>query len=584
MAELGEIVRAGFVPRRQLLRAAALGSAGLAAAALLGCGDEGDDAASSASAPVTGAAQAAAGVGQLIKDPNLPYPYQFPDPPGTPKSGGTLRFISGYDISVFDPTKSSAGGTLQVTNPVYNRLLGFVTGAKMDPFKLELEPELAKSWERSPDGMTFKFTLTPGVRWQNIAPLNGRAFVAEDVRVAYEAYRTGAQASYFTNVDTIKAVDEATLTVTMKRPVADFVVPLAGRYLPIVPRELLDDGSIAKKAIGTGPMILDSAEASAVLFKRNPDYWATKVLLDGFEIRITPDAAARLAAYRAGQVDYAYRITETLTDVKNVLKTNPDVQVQLTPLVSNTFALALNLSLPKYSDERVRQAISLAIDRPTMINILAEGLGKSLPTTPWDLLFDKEPSGAELGRWWRYAPDESKQLLRAAGVDGLKINSTYYAYGPYNTRASEILTDQLRAVGIELSDRSVDYTQFNSQWTTGKLAEATTSGWQAAGYDHDNYFYNQVHSTAPGNRIKLNDAQMDKWAEQQQVQLNPTERRAIHRKMWDYELEKVFRITSPLGFNFQTYHPWVRGIRSGGRGTSVSYDEGAMIESAWLDK
>lgn len=144
MDELAALHR--IVGRRPLLRSSALGMAGLAAAALLGCGDEADDAASSQpQTPGAGAGQTVAGVGRLIRDPNLPYPYQFPDPPGQPKAGGTLRFISGYDISVFDPTKSSAGGTLQVTNPVYNRLLGFVTGAKMDPFKLELEPELAKS-------------------------------------------------------------------------------------------------------------------------------------------------------------------------------------------------------------------------------------------------------------------------------------------------------------------------------------------------------------------------------------------------------------------------------------------------------
>jgi hypothetical protein len=54
--------------------------------------------------------------------------------------------------------------------------------------------------------------------------------------------------------------------------------------------------------------------------------------------------------------------------------------------------------------------------------------------------------------------------------------------------------------------------------------------------------------------------------------------------MWDLELQKMYRITFPAGFSYNAYQPWLRGIRTGGRGTATSYDDGAMIENAWLDK
>lgn len=68
----------------------------------------------------------------VIQDPNLPHPFQYPDT-GTPKPGGTVRMGTSYAVSIFDPAKTSAGGTLMITNFAYNRLLGFPRGQEMDP-------------------------------------------------------------------------------------------------------------------------------------------------------------------------------------------------------------------------------------------------------------------------------------------------------------------------------------------------------------------------------------------------------------------------------------------------------------------
>jgi peptide/nickel transport system substrate-binding protein len=370
----------------------------------------------------------------------------------------------------------------------------------------------------------------------------------------------------------------------MGTPVADFINPLAGRYTTIFPHELVDDGTIRQKAVGTGPMILkEMVPASHIAYEKNPSYFRRQVLLDGAEHRIMPDAASRLAAFRAGQVDTGYTIVGTLSDVRALLKTNPDVQVQMTPVTTGGMTFAMNLELPKFQDERVRQAISMAIDRPSVIQIVYEGLGKSLHVFPWEYVFDEEPGPAELGPYMQYNPTEAKRLLTAAGSENLEINSKAFAYGTYVTKTAEMLTDLLRAVGIKLNNQLVDYTQFNSQWTGAKLEEASTSGWAGSGYDADNWFYNQVKSGSIGNRWRLNDPQMDQWAEAQRVELDPAERREILRKMWDHDLKKMYRPTLTSGITPQAFPPWVRFLRSG-NGSAISYDDGAMIESIWLDK
>jgi ABC-type transport system substrate-binding protein len=370
----------------------------------------------------------------------------------------------------------------------------------------------------------------------------------------------------------------------MKRPVADILFNFAGRYLPIFPRELVDDGTIEQRAIGSGPMILkESAAGVGAKYDKNPDYWRRRVLLDGAEQRIIPDSAARLAAFRAGQVDYVHLIIASPSEAENLLATNPDVKLQIGPIFAGQ-PLALNLSLPKYQDERVRQAISMSIDRPYITQVLDDGLGKSFPAAqPWNYIFEDEPGAEELGPYMQLNLPEAKKLLDAAGAANLQINSVYFTYNPRIPRMSELLTDMLRNAGITLNDKSVDYNEFNSQWVTRKLVEATSYGWQTAGYDADNYFYTQVHSSSPGNRVNINDPQFDEWAEAQQIELDPEARREIFRKMWDYELKKMFRIAEPANFAFASFQPWLRWLRGGAAG-NPAYDGGSMIDSVWLDK
>ena len=618
------------VSRRTLLRGGVLGGVGLAAAALIGCGgdddDDDDDGATTATAGGTtsGGTSAsgssgsddsassddsaddssddaatddsddapAAGEGMLVQDPDLPYPYQFPEPGGlTPKSGGVLRVAATWDVGSMDPTVSAAGGTITVPNMVYDKLLGMVGGPAKDPFKIEIKPEIASSWERTPDGTVFSFQLRDDVKWQNLPPLNGRPLVAEDVRYAFDLYsQEGVHQSYWTNIGSIDAVDDQNLTITMSKVTADFILPLASRYQLIFPKELVDEGTIDKRVIGTGAMILDEAsQGSHAIFSKNPDYWASEVFLDGVEFRLRQDYATRLAGFRVGQFDYCYGLVPDIRAMEKLLETNPDVQVNFnTNVRGNPFGL--NLSNPKFADERVRQAISLAIDTEFMEDVQYDGLAKSNALSVWTFVFDEEPSAAngDFGRWHnRHDIDEAKKLIAAAGAEGLEFENFYHNYGsPTGDQRSDIVKEQLAAVGITLNPRHVDYTEFNSTWVPGKLEEASTSAWATVGFDADNYFYSVLHSQSSGNRWQLNDPQVDALAEAQQVELDPDARRDILREIWDYTMDKAYHPPLPTQFSFEVYQPWVRGLRFGGvmYSNGSYYDWGHQMGTTWLNK
>jgi peptide/nickel transport system substrate-binding protein len=576
--------------RRAALRGAALGAAGLAAAALLGCGGD-DEEAPAAAAPAAPGGGTEATVGKLVKDDALPYPYNFPEPAKAPKAGGVMVVACTWDVADIDPAVSAAGGTVTIPNMFYNRLIGIQRGPKADVFNAPiLEPELAKSWERSPDGLTFTFKIQEGIKWQNLPPLNGRAFVAEDARFALERYsKTGVHKQYYANVAGFEAPDTTTLKIKMSRPAADFLNPLGSQKQTIFPRELVDDGTISKRGIGTGPMILkEMIAASKVTFEKNPDYWERKVLLDGFEFRIMPDHASRLAAFRAGQIDYAYALATTFSELTAVKRTNPDIQVNLLPVVAVN-SLAMNNQLPKFQDVRVRRAISLSIDRDVMLQLIFEGFGKKLNVIPWPYLFDKEPtaeSGA-LGKWVRRDVTEAKALLAAAGAEKLVLNNIFYNYSSAWEKVPEVIHPQLREAGITLAGGKVDYTEFNSQWVGAKLPEFSTSGWLTQGFDADNWFHGQVHSRSTGNRSQFKDAEIDAWAEAQQVELSPEKRKELWRKIWDKDLDQAYRPPTALGFTFEAYQPWLRGIRWSGTSPGDNgsyYNWGDQVSYGWLDK
>ncbi len=248
--------------RRAWLRGTAIGAGGLAAAALIGCGSDDEEASpTAASGSATASATAAvASDPRYPKDPSLQYPFNYPEPDKQPVAGGTMRVAATWDVSTFDPTKSAAGGTIVVPNLVYNRLIGIKGGPNANPLKIETAPELAKSWEYTPDGLVATFKLQPGVKWQNVAPLNGRALVADDIVFALQRYsKEGVHKSYYVNVDKIEAPDPATVKITLKKPTPEFEIPLGSRYQTIFPRELVESGEIEKKVIGTGPMIMQEA-------------------------------------------------------------------------------------------------------------------------------------------------------------------------------------------------------------------------------------------------------------------------------------------------------------------------------------
>ena len=229
--------------RRAVLRGTLLAGAGLAAAALVGCGADAEEEESAGKLrPTTKKLRQASSsrAGGASWSRTRDCRTRTTSRSRTSSRSPAARWWSprpGTSQNI-DPTVSAAGGTVTVPNMIYNRLHRHQARAGRRRVQQPvLEPELAKSWERSPDGLTFTFKIDPGVKWQNLPPLNGRPFVAADAAYAMDRYATDRRAPAVLRERRLAstAVDDATLKVKMKRPVADFLNPLGQQQADDLP-------------------------------------------------------------------------------------------------------------------------------------------------------------------------------------------------------------------------------------------------------------------------------------------------------------------------------------------------------------
>ena len=233
-------------------------------------------------------------------------------------------------------------------------------------------PGLAESYEQT-DPRTYVFKLRKGVKWHN-----GREFAAEDVKYSFERQISNGsinQSIYATVLDKVEIPDASTVKFTTKEPFAPFISYIAGpREGNIVPQEVVNEkGDLKATMIGTGPFkFVEYTPGNEAKFVRNPDYWnKDQPLLDELIIKYIPDDTSRLAALRNNSVDFAYFGSAIF--VKPYLS-DPGIQWAQGKAL-NTRHFVLNNSVPPLNDVRVRQAISLSINRQEIVDTNLLGLG-----------------------------------------------------------------------------------------------------------------------------------------------------------------------------------------------------------------
>jgi peptide/nickel transport system substrate-binding protein len=509
--------------RRRAL--AATGATGLAAMLLAACGD--DDAPSSTGSTggttggSTGAATGATGgstgatgstggsTGATGGTGTSSLIFQPVDTSAQAKRGGVMKWYSPNEPAHFD-TNTGLSPLNTPNNLTTSLLVMEKPGIIGPPEYSEVLPDLAESWEWSPDGLQLTMKLRSGVKWHNKAPVNGRAFEVDDILASWSRFESKAQGranlanSVNPNAPVLKveATDASTIVFTLKDPVVYFLSMLTPNQtgsFQMLPKEADNGFDPRQDLIGTGPFILTDYRASqGMTFQRNPDYWdaANTPFFDTIEYPIITEYAQQLAQIKAGNIYSLFGVSGSGMRPDDILVTRKDVpELNLyavkpwgfSPGVALQFGTQPTEANAAFKDERVRQAFSMAHDREAYIDVfsnvskfVSEGLPvethwfTSLGAAPGWRIDPRDAAFGENAKYFQHNIEEAKKLLAAAGYpDGMDVIANYIQGAELNTAGRpyhqqiEVRLQMLNDIGVRGTPNLIDYTtQYVPQYIT----------------------------------------------------------------------------------------------------------------------
>ncbi|MCO5995607.1 ABC transporter substrate-binding protein [Actinoallomurus rhizosphaericola] len=388
---------------------------------------------------------------------------------GGPRTGGTLTFAVGSDAGCVDPQQVGSNDTIYSVRQLVDSL------TDQDPSSGRIVPWLARSWQVGPDARTFTFHLRPGVTFSDGTPLTA-AVVKANFDAVPKLGALGLLAEgYLSGYTGTTVVDDLTAKVTFKQPNAQFLQATATHSLGIVAEATTrktPQQRCAEGVVGSGPFVLSKyvPNQEIALAKRRGYAWGSSLwrrpgeaYLDRLVFRILPESGVRTGALQSGQVDAIGSVGRA--DEAALKASGVHLQARANPGI--VFGLSPNNARSPLNDEKVRQAISLAIDRRQIADTVFPA--GTRPAT--SVLAHTTPGYTDLSAILAHDQAKAAALLDqdgwAPGSDGvrqkngakLRLTATWFANAGTNQPTLELIQQQLKAVGVQLDLRELPITQ-----------------------------------------------------------------------------------------------------------------------------
>jgi peptide/nickel transport system substrate-binding protein len=381
-----------------------------------------------------------------------------------PRKGGTLVVALEAEPGTLDNSVGTGYHTSIIQRLVYETLTAYDLTSTADV--LPIKPSLAESWQLSPDGKVYTWKLRQGVKFHDGTPFDSEAVKWNFERASdpnhpmYFDKGRGTSSQIFSLIEKMEAPDPTTFRITLKEPRAYFL-----NLFDKVPMFIGSPTAIKKwgndefgnNPVGTGPYRFVSRESgSRIVLERNNDYWGTAPYLDKIIVRGIAEPTARVVALQTGEVDF---INDVAPDQIEGLKKNPEIEISQAS-IPHTWLINVNHRDKPFSDLKVRQAASLAINRDALTRDILKGT--ALPATqlagPGGVAYDPSLTG------WPYDPARAKQLLAEAGYpNGFDTVFALPSAGSGMldaTRIAEYLQKNWADVGIRAKLESQEWTSY----------------------------------------------------------------------------------------------------------------------------
>ncbi len=438
---------------------------------------------------------------------------------------------------------------------------------------LRIIPDLAESWTIAPDRRKYIFRIRKGVRFSN-----GREVTSQDFRYSFERVLNrktrapltwvldrieGSRALMDGKNDRIAGIstpDDRTLIIRLSRPFAPFLALLGMPTAFVVPQEeVVRRGTdFGAEPVGTGPFRLQEwTPGRDIVLEGNKEYFGGKPRLRGIRYRIIPEDLTAVVEFETGRLDMLPIPASEFRRYTSDEKWKPFIQGK--PGL-NCYYLGLNNSRPPFSDLRMRQAVSSAIDRKKILDTIYEGRGTlaSGPVPP-----ALRTSGTALTtNPYPYDPERARSIIEASGWKGKTITILISAE-PEVLDVVEVIQQYLMRVGLEVTIKQLDWSAFRQAVNQGE-GDAFWLSWWADYPDAENFLFPLFHSAnigPGGNRSRYNDPIFDQLIEAAQTTVDEHRRTELYEKA-----EQRVTRAAPWVFlwnraDYMVIQPWIAGYR-----------------------
>ncbi len=488
-------------------------------------------------------------------------------PAGAPVAGGTLAMARNADVLSWDPIIPTDNPSIWAQLNIFDQLVRVGTDGK------SVDPDLASTWDISPDGLTYTFHLRPNLKFSDGTPLKASDAKFSIARAISD--KASLWGFLFPTDVTIATPDDVTVVFTLKQPWAPFLADLSVFAASVIPEAYFNKvgaAGFSDQPIGSGPFVMASwQKGNEVVLKKNPLYWdQPKPYLDEVDLKVVGEDNTRMLQVQSGQIDVA---TDVPFNQIDSLSASPGMGVQLAPVIG-TYWVQFNEKLPQFQDVNVRQAINWAVDKNALIKTVLFGhadpaygyLGNMLYSDTTDAPYGFDVTKAQaLMAQSKYPQGFSTKLLIASG-------------DTIGQQVAVIIKAELAAIGITVS--------IDQQEAASAFQAQTTGAYEMVEYYCSSDIIDPAENTtyaAAGNGgssavyTNYDNPMVDTLISASNVEIDPAKRAA------DYlQLQQLVHQDAPMLFLF--WQPARTAIRSTVQGLQVLPTGNYRLWEVWKTK
>ncbi len=503
-----------------------------------------------------------------------------------PRYGGVLHWFDYADPARLDLHTESPLNVSQAIVGIYSGLLQW---GPTEPKKVS--PDLAESWEASPDGATYTFHLRRGVKWHDGEPFSSADALHSLQRIIDPEVRSPRCGSLLRPlVKRVEAPDDYTVVVHLKFPSRIILPALASAWCKILPKHILErDGDLTRprSQIGTGPFKLKKyIRGSVIEWERNPDYFIKGLpYLDGVKQFIIKSRPTQIAAIKSGKVDFWYGWPPLNKKQIDEIRQARDDLIYRVSEPGGVAQIHMNTTRKPFDNPDIRWAVNLAIDRHEIAERAYDGMIIPCAILPREAFGDyglpmeevlqspgcRQPKEADLA--------EAKRLVAKHYPDGVDIEIAVRSVGNYVDIASLVI-QQLKKIGIRGKLKTWESAAGFAAWARGDFTLIGVQATAMTFMDPSAPFTLMWTTQSPRNYGKLPMPELDELYEKGLRELDEAKRQAIYH---EYQ-RRILKGGTPIVTLGWPTGPWFMAKKIKGWAPGPTIYDNASYHGVWLEK